>query len=182
MCGGQQLRSASTVPSEKHPANIHVWGILSYHALFHLHVVPQKTTINGEYYRSSILANECQEELNRTAQEGSISERALLPDPSQAVFMQDGAPPRSTKRIQEWCRESLPSFWASRDWPENRPDLNPIEDLWAIVLRIGGGSGCARHQHGSAGGRGQDGVGPDQKQFAGESSSWDAPAHERLLR
>ena len=106
-----------TVPSVKRPAKIHVWGMFSYRALSQLHVVPQKTTINGEYYRNNILANECLEALNRTAREGSVSERALIDDPSQAVFMQDGAPPHSAKKTQKWCQENLPSFWANGVWP-----------------------------------------------------------------
>ena len=43
-----------TVPSVKHPANIHVWGMFNCRALSQLHVVPQKTTINGERYRKNI--------------------------------------------------------------------------------------------------------------------------------
>ena len=122
-----------TVPSVKRPAKIHVWGMFSYRALSQLHVVPQKTTINGEYYRNNILANECLEALNRTAREGSVSERALIDDPSQAVFMQDGAPPHSAKKTQKWCQENLTSFWANGVWPGDSPDLNPIENLRAIV-------------------------------------------------
>ena len=50
--------------------------------LSQLHMVPSKTTINGEYYQSNSLANECLEALNWMAQEGSVSECALMPDPS----------------------------------------------------------------------------------------------------
>ena len=95
--GGQQLGRADR-PQRQTPSQDPRLGHVSYRALSQLHAVPQKTTINGEYYRNNILANECLEALNRTAREGSVSERALIDDPSQAVFMQDGAPPHSAKK------------------------------------------------------------------------------------
>ena len=40
-----------TVSTVKHPTKVHVWGMMSHRAVSQLHVVPQKTVINGEYYR-----------------------------------------------------------------------------------------------------------------------------------
>ena len=33
-----------------------------------------------------------------------------MPEPRQALFMQDSAPPHSAKKTQDWCRENLPSW------------------------------------------------------------------------
>ena len=81
-------------------------------AVSELHVVPQKTAINGDYYRQSILEKEYLRAINRRGETGTIIQRALVPDPSQAVFMQVGAPTHTAKKTQDWCRDNLPSFWA----------------------------------------------------------------------
>ena len=39
------------VPTVKHAEKVHVWGMMGSRAVSELHVVPQKTTINGDYYR-----------------------------------------------------------------------------------------------------------------------------------
>ena len=47
--------------------------------------------------------------------------------------MQDGAPAHTAKQTQDWCSENLPRYCAKADWSDNSLDLNPIENLWAIV-------------------------------------------------
>ena len=74
-------------------------GMMSYRALSELHIIPQK---QSAYYRDDILGNTCLNAISRYSATGSIMERSMLPNMSDFVFMQDGAPTHMAKTTQEW--------------------------------------------------------------------------------
>ena len=78
-------------------------GIMSHRAMSQMQVVPQKTVINGEYYRTNIFAKEYLVAINRKAQNGGGFQRSLIANTSQVVFVQDGGPPLTAKKSQHWC-------------------------------------------------------------------------------
>ena len=71
--------------------------------------------------------------LNRKGIRGSVLECCLTRSMSDCILVQNCTPAHTTRQTQEWCKKSLPGFWAKSIWPRNSPSLNLIENLWANV-------------------------------------------------
>ena len=96
----------------KFPAKVHVLGMMSHQALSELHIIPQGQTINGEYYRTNILARTCKDAINIRSKNGPVLQRSMSSKMSEIIFMQDGAPAHTAKLTQEWCAKNLRAFWS----------------------------------------------------------------------
>ena len=110
-----------------------VWGMMSFQALSELHIIPPKQTVTNYYYVENILEKTCSSALNRNPMKGDVLTKKMLPNMSNFIFQQDGAPAHTAKRCQEWCRANLKGFWQKGEWPANSPDQSPIENLWGML-------------------------------------------------
>ena len=88
--------------SVKHPLKIQLWGLMSCRALEKLYIIPKGQMVDAKYYVEGILEKSRIPDVNRHRADGSVLQRKLLPDMSEAIFQQDGAPAHHSQSTQNW--------------------------------------------------------------------------------
>lgn len=101
----------------KHPTKVMIWGMFSYHGTGRLHVC--EGSMNSASYLQ-VLQTRMIPQLNE-----------WFPQ-NEGIFQQDGAPCHTARVVKRYLDEANITLL---EWPGNSPDLNPLENLWAIIKR-----------------------------------------------
>lgn len=100
----------------KHPTSVMIWGCITVKGPGTLYIVDGM--MNGDRYielLDTVLVPELPKMFRRT---------------QKYIFQQDGAPCHTAKKVLEYMRKKkIPLL----DWPGNSPDMNPIENVWAVL-------------------------------------------------
>ena len=114
--GSSPVNSRYLQPTVRHPPSVMVWGCFSSQDQDGLYCLPKGQTMNASRY-ISVLDDHL---LHFMSIHGCTT------------FQQDSASCHKAKSVMKWFQTKKVRML---NWPGNSPDLNPIENLWALIKK-----------------------------------------------
>lgn len=114
---GERHNQRYVLPRVKHSPSVMVWGAITGQGRAGLWFVPESSTLNSEAYLA--ILNE------------KVPNFMTIHNCSH--FQHDGAPCHSSRKVKDWLSEQR--IQVIHPWPGNSPDLNPIENCWAVMKK-----------------------------------------------